>query len=235
MPVVERRGLMLLGIGIAGLKRGAGEQLVLPLDGHDCAALDAAPAWVPDPTAIMSTCARYPLASRHTSTTRFGPARMVGALDSTSVGTVMTRYCVTVNDVGSRWSTVSSQPPPNWAHWLTAGVLVFGPAALLLVIGDSTAAVVAVVFGLVMVTVGGLVYPGPHPVRTLLGRPRHPDLRQPGRHRRTLSIALVVLASAGSLSIVINLLMGEVALGSIASLIVALGAGCLLVYRLPRS
>ena len=42
MPVVERRGLTLLGITLTGLERGAGEQLVLPLDGHDRAALDAA-------------------------------------------------------------------------------------------------------------------------------------------------------------------------------------------------
>ena len=42
MPVVERRGLTLLGITVTGLERGAGEQLVLPLFGKDGAALDAA-------------------------------------------------------------------------------------------------------------------------------------------------------------------------------------------------
>jgi DNA polymerase-4 len=42
MPVVEQRGLTLLGISISGLERGAGEQLVLPLFGKDGAALDAA-------------------------------------------------------------------------------------------------------------------------------------------------------------------------------------------------
>jgi hypothetical protein len=119
---------------------------------------------------------------------------------------------------------------------LTAGVLAFGPAALLLVLGDSTAAVVAVVFGLVMVTVGALVYPGPHPVRVALvgQRQRLPTYRNPGGHRRTLSIALVVLATAGSLSIVLNVLMGESEFGSVASLIVGIGAGCVLVYRMPR-
>ena len=41
MPVIERRGLTLLGITISGLERGAGVQLVLPLDGVDRDALDA--------------------------------------------------------------------------------------------------------------------------------------------------------------------------------------------------
>jgi len=41
MPVVQQRGLTLLGITISGLERGAGVQLVLPLDGIDGDALDA--------------------------------------------------------------------------------------------------------------------------------------------------------------------------------------------------
>jgi DNA polymerase-4 len=43
MPMIDRRGLTLLGITITGLEHsGAGVQLALPLDGVDSAALDAA-------------------------------------------------------------------------------------------------------------------------------------------------------------------------------------------------
>jgi DNA polymerase-4 len=39
MPVIEKRGVTLLGVTISGLERG--EQLELPLDGHDPQVLDA--------------------------------------------------------------------------------------------------------------------------------------------------------------------------------------------------
>ena len=39
MPMIEKRGVTLLGVTISGLERG--EQLELPLDGHDPATLDA--------------------------------------------------------------------------------------------------------------------------------------------------------------------------------------------------
>jgi DNA polymerase-4 len=41
-PVIERRGLTLVGISVANLEDGHATQLALPLDGRDGSALDAA-------------------------------------------------------------------------------------------------------------------------------------------------------------------------------------------------
>jgi DNA polymerase-4 len=42
MPTIEREGITLVGISVANLDDDGAVQLVLPLDGHDGAALDAA-------------------------------------------------------------------------------------------------------------------------------------------------------------------------------------------------
>jgi DNA polymerase-4 len=42
MPIIERRGLTLVGIAVANLSSDAAVQLALPLDRHRGAALDAA-------------------------------------------------------------------------------------------------------------------------------------------------------------------------------------------------
>jgi DNA polymerase IV len=42
MPAIERRGITLIGMSVAGLERADRMQLALPLDGHDRDALDAA-------------------------------------------------------------------------------------------------------------------------------------------------------------------------------------------------
>lgn len=129
---------------------------------------------------------------------------------------------------------MSSRQPPDWAHWVTAGIIVFGPAALLLVLGETPAAVVAFVFGITMVLALPRWYPGDHPIRKLVGH-RQPDREHLGRGRGSLSFVLGVLAIAGSLSVVTKLLIGEVPLGLVASLTVALCAGYLLVRVQHRS
>jgi len=42
MPSVQRRGITLIGLSVSGLDRADRTQLMLPLDGHDRDALDAA-------------------------------------------------------------------------------------------------------------------------------------------------------------------------------------------------
>ena len=123
--------------------------------------------------------------------------------------------------------------PPAWAHWVTAGFIVLGPAALLLVLGDLVPAVVALLFGIVLVLASAWLYPGDHPVQKLVGH-RHPDATHPGGIRRSLSIALIALATGGSLSLVIALIMDEFPIALAASLIVALCTGYLLMHRLDR-
>ena len=123
--------------------------------------------------------------------------------------------------------------PPAWAHWVTAGLIVLGPAALLLVLGDLGAAVVALLFGIVLVLAGARLYPGDHPVQKVVGR-RHPDPTHLDGIRRRLSIALLALATAGSLSLVTALIMGEVPIALAALLIVSVCSGYLLMRRIDR-
>jgi len=128
---------------------------------------------------------------------------------------------------------MSSHQPPAWTHWVTVGIIVLCPGALLLVLGDLTAAVAAVIFGIVLVLVGAWLYPGDHPVQKLVG---HRQAR-PTDHdgiRRNLAIALIVLATAGSLSLVTALIMGEVPIALAASLIVSVCTGYLLMHRVDR-
>jgi xanthine/uracil permease len=113
------------------------------------------------------------------------------------------------------------------------GIIVLCPGALLLALGDLTAAVAAVIFGIVLVLVGAWLYPGDHPVQKLVGHRQAGPTDLDGT-RRNLAIALIVLATAGSLSLVTALIMGKVAIALAASLIVSVCSGYLLMRRMDR-
>lgn len=91
---------------------------------------------------------------------------------------------------------------------VTAGFIVLDPAALLLVLGDLAPAVVALLFGIVLVLASAWLYPGDHPVQKLVGH-RHPDRTHAVGIRRSFSIAPIALATGGSLSLVIALIIDK--------------------------